>query len=131
MIVVDAGVLVSALLDDHADGDLARTRLRGEALHAPELIYPEVLSVIRRQVRSGKVDAQRAVLAVDDLAAVPLRVASHRSLIPRVWDLPDNLSSYDALYIALAETLDCPLLTIDTRMAHAPGIRCACELLTA
>jgi len=64
-----------------------------------------------------------------DLIDLPLRRASHRPLLRRCWQLRHNLTSYDACYVALAETLDVPLLTADGRLADAPGLRCAVELL--
>ena len=129
MIVVDASVLATALGDDGPDGDRARARLRGERLSAPELAYLEVASVLRRQVQGGDVDIRRAALALADLAALPLRRAPHRPLLARCWELRDNLTVYDASYVALAETLDVTLLTGDGRLARATGPRCRVEML--
>ena len=129
MIVVDAGVLATALGDDGPDGDRARARLRGERLSAPELVDLEVASVLRRQVQGGEVDIRRAALALADLAALPLRRAPHRPLLARCWELRDNLTVYDASYVALAEALDVTLLTGDGRLARAPGPRCRVEIL--
>ena len=128
MIVVDASVLAVALADDGPDGDQARSRLRGERLTAPELVDLEVTSVWRRQVRDGAVDERRAALALADLAALPLRRVPHRPLIARCWELRDNLTVYDAAYVALAEALDVTLLTGDGRLARAPGPRCQFEV---
>lgn len=129
MIVVDASVLATALGDDGPDGDHARARLRGERLSAPELVDLEVTSVLRRQVHSGAADPRRAALALADLAALPLRRAPHRPLLARCWELRDNLTVYDASYVALAEVLDVTLLTGDGRLARAPGLRCHVETL--
>ncbi len=129
MIVVDASVLATALGDDGPDGDRARARLRGERLSAPELLDLEVASVLRRQVQGGEVDIRRAALALADLAALPLRRAPHRPLLARCWELRDNLTVYDASYVALAEALDVTLLTGDRRLARAPGPRCRIEML--
>jgi predicted nucleic acid-binding protein len=129
VIVVDASVLATALGDDGPDGDRARARLRGERLSAPELIDLEVDSVLRRQVQQGAVDVRRAALALADLAAVPLRRAPHRPLLARCWELRDNVTVYDASYVALAEALDVTLLTGDGRLARAPGLRCRVEML--
>ena len=129
MIVVDASVLATALGDDGPDGDRARARLRGERLNAPELVDLEVASVLRRQVQGGEVDIRRAALALADLAAFPLRRAPHRPLLARCWELRDNLTIYDASYVALAEALDVTLLTGDGRLARAPGPRCRVEML--
>lgn len=130
VIVVDASVLAPALADDDAEGDAARARLRGASLVAPELIDLETASVIRRQVRAGRMSARRARLALVDLVDLPLRRAPHRHLLARCWELRDNLSVYDAAYVALAETLDLALLTADVRLARAAGPRCEIELLS-
>jgi predicted nucleic acid-binding protein len=131
VLVVDASVIVAALADDGPDGDQARGRLRGERLAAPELIDLEVASVLRRQMRAKAIDARRANLALDDLAAMPLRRAPPRHLLSRCWELRENLTIYDAAYVALAEALEADLLTGDARSAKAPGIRCHVEVLRA
>jgi predicted nucleic acid-binding protein len=128
VLVVDASVLVVALADDGADGDKARARLRGEHLAVPELADLEVASVLRRQLQAGTVDARRAGLALDDLAALPAQRAPHRPLLARCWELR-NLTVYDAAYVALAEAMQATLLTGDQRLAQAPGPRCRIEVL--
>ena len=129
MIVVDASVLAPALAEDGPSGDLARARLRGEELAAPELVDLEVAAVLRRFLTRGLVDGRRAQLALGDLVAMPLQRAAHLDLLPRVWALRDNLTPYDAAYVALAEQLDVPLLTADARLAGAPAPTCPIELL--
>jgi predicted nucleic acid-binding protein len=129
VIVVDASVLVPALADDGADGDTARTRLRGQSLAAPELIDLETASVIRRSLVTGRLDDRRAQLALTDLVELPLRRAPHRALLTRCWTLRRNLTVYDAAYVALADLLDAVLVTADARLAGAPGLRCDIDLL--
>lgn len=129
MIVVDASVLAPALADDGPDGDLARARLRGETLAAPDLIDLETTSVIRRLARIGQLDERRANLAMMDLVELPLRRAPHRPLLRRCWELRHNLTVYDAAYVVIAEALEVRLLTADGRLANAPGPRCEIELL--
>lgn len=129
MIVVDASVLAPALADDGIDGDRVRERLRGEQLVAPELVDLEILSTLRRAVRGGRLDERRWGQALDDLAALPLRRVSHLALLSRVWELRDNLTAYDAAYVALAEALDALLVTADGAMKKANGIRCEVEVL--
>lgn len=131
MLVVDASVLAPALADDGPDGDAARARLRAQSLMAPELIDLETTSVIRRQSQAGHLDLRRAVLALTDLVEMPLRRASHLPLLERCWDLRENLTVYDAAYVALAEVLDVVLVTADARLAKAPGPRCEIELLAS
>ena len=129
MLVVDASVLATALIDDGRDGDRARFRLRGQALTAPAVIDLEVLSAFRQQLARGAVDVRRVELALDDLEALPLRRAPHLPLLARCWSHRDNLTPYDAAYVALAELLGIVLLTADARLANAPGVSCSIELL--
>jgi predicted nucleic acid-binding protein len=131
VLVVDASVLAPALADDGPDGDAARARLRGQSLAAPELIDLETTSVIRGRSRAGHLDVRRAGLALTDLVDLPLRRAPHRPLLARCWELRENLTVYDAAYVALAEVLDVVLLTADARLANAPGPRCEIELLAS
>ena len=127
MIVVDASVLVNSLADDGGDGDAARARLINEDLAAPELVDVEVLSVLRRGVAAGAIDTRRASFAVADLLDLSLKRAPHGPLLTRCWELRDNLTVYDAAYVALAEALDVTLLTADARLAAAPGTMCRIE----
>jgi predicted nucleic acid-binding protein len=131
VIVVDAGVLVTALADDGPDGALCRSRLTGQALAAPHLIDLEVGSALRRLVRDDDVPERRARLALTDLAELPLERAPSVPLLPRCWELRENVTFYDAAYVALAELLDVPLLTADQRLARASGPRCTIDVLTA
>jgi predicted nucleic acid-binding protein len=130
VLVVDASVIAVALADDGADGDRARARLRGESLAAPELVDLEVASVLRGQLRAGTLNRRRAELALTDLEAMPMQRAPHRPLLVRCWQLRENLTVYDAAYVALAEALDAVLLTGDRRLATAPGPQCRIEVIT-
>lgn len=129
MIVVDASILAPALADDTSDGDAARASLRGRALAAPELIDLEVTSVWRRQLMAGQFERRRANLAVADLVALPLQRIPHRHLVTRCWELRENLTPYDAAYVALAELLDVVLVTGDARMSRSPGLRCRVQVI--
>lgn len=131
MIVVDASIIASALGDDGADGERIRLRLVSEGeLTAPELLDLEVASAWRRAVRSGKFSLQRAEQALADLATLPLARAPHQPLMERIWELRENLTIYDASYVALAEALDSPLLTADEPLSRAPGTRCSIVLFS-
>lgn len=130
MIVVDASVLAPALADDGDDGDRARERLRGEELAAPALVDLEVVSTLRRAARSGRLDDRRSAQALADLIALPLRRVPHLRLLPRVWELRDNLTAYDAAYVALAEALGALLLTADGPLSRATGVSCDVEVLS-
>lgn len=130
MIVVDASVLAPALAYDVPEGDAARLRLdREEQLFAPEIVDLELAAVWRSAIRAGRLDDQRSVRALNDLAALRLVRVGHQRLMPRIWELRHNLTPYDAAYVALAETLDATLLTADGRCARAPSLRCEVELL--
>ena len=121
MIVVDASVLVEFLLGRRQVLEAVTRELSGaldEALHAPELIEPEALNALRRLLRNGDVSASQADRAVLELEDVRLIRYLHAPLRSRVWELRDNLSAYDAVYLALAETLDgSVLITSDSGLA--------------
>ena len=129
VIVTDAGVLVAVFVDDGTWGEMARARVRNEDLAAPELIDLEVTSALRGLLRVGKVNEFRARLALADLRRLPLRRASHQGLVTRCWELRNNLTAYDASYVALAELLGATLVTTDARLSRAPDIMCSVDLL--
>ena len=126
MIVVDASVVATALAVQGIDGDEAREHLRhGGQLHAPHLMDLEVTSVLRRRQQAGNIDGRQVGAAFDALRDLPVIRYRHFPLVRRrIWELRSNLTPYDAAYVALAETLRCPLLTGDRRLERAPGIRC-------
>jgi predicted nucleic acid-binding protein len=129
LIVVDASVIAPALADDDEDGERARSRLQGERLTAPEVLDLEVVSVIRKAFLSGALSRRRAGLALADLVDLDLERISHRPMLARIWELHQNLTPYDAAYVALAETIDATLVTADRRLSLAPGPRCTIEYL--
>ncbi|MEO7195707.1 MAG: type II toxin-antitoxin system VapC family toxin [Pseudonocardiaceae bacterium] len=93
------------------------------------MIDLEVQSVLRSGVRHGFLDERRARQAWTDLASMPLQRVSHRPLLHRAWELRDNVTTYDAAYVVLAEILGATLLTADSTLANAPGIRCEVDLV--
>jgi predicted nucleic acid-binding protein len=130
VIVVDASALLEALLRTSAAKAVEdRLFAPGQTLHAPHLLDVEVAQVIRRYALSGEIDGARGGLALADLADLPLRRYPHDFLLPRIWELRNNLTAYDAAYVALAEALDAPLLTRDRRLAAAAGHRARIELV--
>jgi predicted nucleic acid-binding protein len=129
LIVVDASVIAPALADDDEDGERARSRLQGERLTAPEVLDLEVVSVIRKAFASGALSRRRAGLALADLIDLDLERIGHRPMLARIWELHENLTPYDAAYVALAETIDATLVTADRRLSLAPGPRCTIEYL--
>jgi predicted nucleic acid-binding protein len=130
VIVVDASVVSSLLLDDGAWGGQLRRRVRAEELHAPHLIDLEVVGVFRGALRSGAADAGRVEEALDDLAVLPIRRYPHTPLLGRIHELRDSVTPYDAAYVALAEALGAVLLTADARLSRAHGPTCPVELVT-
>jgi predicted nucleic acid-binding protein len=130
VIVVDASILVTALADDGDGGERVRRRLIDENLAAPELVDLEVTSVLRRLTAQRELDQVRALRAIEDLGDLRIELVSHRPLLERCWQLRDNLTVHDAVYVALAELLEVPLLTADRKVATAPGPTCFIELLT-
>ena len=129
MLVVDASVLAPVVGDSGPDGLRFRHRLRGEVVAGPDLLRVEVASVLRRHATTGRVTPEQADLALDDLLGFPITVFPTTPLLRRVWELGSNLTTYDACYVALAEALDGTLLTADRRLANAPRLRCAVEVL--
>lgn len=120
MIVVDASAALSGLLNDGA----ARRALAAEQLHAPHLVDSEVASGLRRRVGAHQLKADDGWTALDTWRHLAVTRYAVRTLLDRVWQLRDNLSSYDAGYVALAELLDCSLVTADARLSRAASIRC-------
>ena len=128
MLVVDASVIAPFVADGGPDGEAVRVRLRGETLAGPDLLRIEVLSVIRRQTASGTLTTRQANRAVDELLGLPMTVYPTAPLLRRAWELRGNVTAYDACYVALAEGLECTLLTADRRLANAPGVRCVVDV---
>jgi predicted nucleic acid-binding protein len=130
VLVVDASVLVSALIDDGTARARMYLRLNGEdAICAPEIIDLEIANAWRRDLRAGRIDEERSRQALEDLVVLPLIRMPHQPLMDRIWELRHNLTAYDAAYVALAEDLDTGLLTADGRLARAPTVRCEIELI--
>ncbi len=129
MLVVDASVIAPAIADSGSDGDTCRARIKDQLLAAPDLLRIETMSVLRRQLANGSLSSEQASNALDDLLSLPLAVYPTAPLLGRGWEIRDNVTAYDACYVALAEALDCTLLTADGRLANAPGTRCQIETI--
>jgi predicted nucleic acid-binding protein len=130
MIVVDASAVLETLLrTPSAEAVERRLFDPSETLHAPYLLDVEVAQVLRRYAANGEIDGERGRMALADLADFPLNRYPHEFLLPRIWDLRQNLTAHDAVYVALAEALDAPLLIRDRRLATAPGHRARVEVV--
>jgi len=133
MLVVDASAIAELVLARPAAEEIERhIAAHRYAMHAPQLLDIEVLSALRRVVASGEASSLRAAEAVTDLLDLPVERYPHDGLVPRAWELRDNFSAYDAVYLALAEALlegGVPLLTADTRLARAVGQHSDVEVL--
>lgn len=131
VMVVDASVVVEILCASPLGRTaVARVSAGGGRLQAPHLLGVEVASVLRRLAMTGEIDEARASTAVTRLVQLGVTRFPHEPLLPRVWELRHNLSTYDAMYVALAESLDAPLLTLDGGIARAPGHRAEVQLLS-
>ena len=129
MIVPDASATVTLLLGQPGFERIARWFSRRGPLHVPEILYLEVVHVLRRRLRSGELDAALADEALENLTMLPAVRHSHHPYLPRIWTLRDNLTACDAAYVALAETLNAPLLTCDLKLAAAPGHNARIEVV--
>lgn len=122
-LVVDASMVVAALVDNGPTGEWADSLLASNRLAAPGLMLCEAANILRRAALE-EVSSETTVLAHADL--LDLRVALHpyRPFAERAWSLRENVTAYDAWYVTLAETLDAPLATLDVRLSRAPGPTC-------
>lgn len=125
MIVVDASALANALTDRGELGERARAELsRDEHWASPEHLIAETFSFLRGRRLGGKLTERRASDALSALMLLEVELVSTKVLLPRMWQLRDNISGYDAAYVAAAEMQACPLVTADARLERATGVRC-------
>jgi predicted nucleic acid-binding protein len=129
MNVVDATVLVEYLAGGESEEAAAHAIGRERWVWAPALVDAEVGNALRRQVRAKVLTARKAYAALDDLLEMRLQRVEHRFLVERAWQLRDNVSFYDGLYVALAEGMGAPLLTLDKKLTRATGLRTEVELI--
>jgi len=132
-VVVDAGAVVDLLLQRPVGAGVRRAMEADiDDLHAPALLDLEVLSALRRLVAADDLGPPRAAQAIDDLLALPILRHDHQALVPRVWELRESVTPYDAAYVALAEALggQTVLLTLDRRLARAAASHSTVRAMT-
>ena len=122
--VVDASVLVSALVDSGLDGAWSETQVAQGSLIGPELVLVEASNILRRMEQARQISGVEATLAHDNLLRLELDLFPFAPFAERVWELRRNVTCYDAWYVALAEAFDCPLATLDGKLSRASGPTC-------
>jgi len=128
MIVIDASATVALLLDQGAQAAAIRARVAAESLHSPHILDLEVASAMRRLVVSRVLEVRRVNAVLEHLMALPVQRYAHTTFLPRIWQLRENVTAYDAAYVALAEALDAPLVTTNGPLARAPGHHATVEV---
>lgn len=126
--VIDASALVAALVDAGPEGKWAESALAAGPLAGPELALAEASNVLRRLERVGQISRIEATSAHGDLLRLDMELFPFAPFAERIWALRGNLTSYDAWYVALAEALACPLVTLDQKLGRAGGP--TCEVIT-
>jgi predicted nucleic acid-binding protein len=122
--VLDASAAVALLADAGPTGQWVEATIRGATLFAPELMPFEVSNILRRHALASVLDASDATLAHADLIALPVDLYPYTAFAERVWELRANITAYDASYVALAELVAAPLVTLDAKLAGATGPTC-------
>jgi predicted nucleic acid-binding protein len=127
-LVTDASAVIAALVDDGPHGRWAEAILSAGPLAAPHLMPVEAANILRRAVLAEQLSQDSAALAHTDLSQLRVELLPYSPVAGRVWELRSTITAYDAWYVALAESLDAPLATLDHRLARAPGPRCSFQL---
>lgn len=128
MRIVDAGLVVAALTNKESVGTWAEDVIASGELAAPHLMPVEVANVLRKSETAGKVSSETVSMAHSELMSLKVKLFPYHPFSSRIWELRANVTAYDAWYVALAEFLDVPLVTVDSRLSRATGPRCAFEL---
>ncbi|TVZ04541.1 PIN domain-containing protein [Trebonia kvetii] len=123
-LVIDASTVVAGLIDSGTDGRWAEALLASDSLAAPHMMTAEAANILRRSAAAGGISAEQASLAHADLLDLRVEFFPYAAFATRIWELRDNVTCYDAWYVAIAEALGAPLATLDVRLANAPGPRC-------
>jgi predicted nucleic acid-binding protein len=124
-IVVDSSAIAALLVGGGAEGAWAEQVIAGHSLAAPHLLHVEVANVLRRAELAGDLPGAITALAHADLLDISMTLYPYEPLAERIWTLRQTVTTYDAWYVALAEALEAPLVTLDHRLSRAPGPQCA------
>ena len=127
-VVIDASVVVAAIVDSGETSRWAEHILAKGELVAPHLMLAEATSALRRAELASEISPDTAALAVRDLVDLPVAFYPFEPFATRVWNLRQTITAYDAWYVAVAESLDAPLATLDAKLSRAPGTTCRFEV---
>ncbi|MYC08157.1 MAG: type II toxin-antitoxin system VapC family toxin [Chloroflexi bacterium] len=123
--VADSSALVASVVDHGSDTRWVDAAFAGEDLACPELALAEASNILRRMELAGQLSYTEATAAYTELFDIDIVLYPFTPFAERIWQLRNNLTIYDAWFVALAEALDCPLVTLDRRLSRAPGPTCA------
>lgn len=123
-LIIDASMVVAALVDSGRDGRWAEALLVSDSLTAPHLLTAEASNILRRSALAGAISPEQASLAHADLLDLRVELFPYAPFASRIWELRENVTCYDAWYVAVAEALSAPLATLDIRPTKAPGPHC-------
>jgi predicted nucleic acid-binding protein len=123
-VVVDASVVITALVDSGPNGAWAEKIIESGPLYGPEMVRVESTHILRRLERAKELMTQEANAAFEDLAQLEIELFPFEPFADRVWELRHTVTSYDAWYVAVAESLKLPLATLDERLVKSEGPRC-------
>ncbi|CAN5816918.1 PIN domain-containing protein [soil metagenome] len=126
-LVVDSSAVVAGLVDSDSTGQWAEGLFAENRLAAPHLVLVEVANILRRLELAGVISADNAAMAYADLLDMPIALYPFEPFAARVWALRQTVTPYDAWYVALAESLDASLITLDEKLANAPGPQCSIQ----
>ena len=124
MIVVETSAMVEYLVGSGTTREAVRATITTEPVAVPHAVDLECVNAIRRLVRAGDRDPSDAYGALVLLRSMPLERYGHTWLLPRIWELRENMWPYDAAFVSLAEALGAPLVTVDSKFEGVPGLRC-------
>ena len=123
-VVVDSSVLVAALIDSGDEGQWAESVLADGPLAGPELALAESSNILRRLEQAGQLSRLEATSAHQDLLRLDMDFYTFAPFAERVWELRSNVTGYDGWYVAVAEALECPFVTLDRKLSRAAGPKC-------